>query len=79
MPKYIRTPLPLSAVERMQQERAGIPLGTTCAVSMVKGTPIRRGGRRIGTKRDGGTPIGRCPRYATMLCNGEPRCEAHRH
>lgn len=75
--KSIRTPHPLSMIERMQQERAGIAPGTYCAVHMVKGAPVIRGGRRVGTQRNGGKAIGPCPRYALILVDDTPLCEAH--
>jgi hypothetical protein len=77
--KGIRTPHDLSIIERMQQEQAGIEPGTLCCVQMVKGTGVYRGGHRVGTIRDGGRKIGPCPRYAVVLVDGVPLCDAHKY
>lgn len=80
MPRqYTRTPQLPTYIEREQQISAGLEPGTRCSVGMVKGTAVYKGGRRVGTKRDGGTPIGRCPRYAVKIVNGQPLCAAHGH
>lgn len=77
--QYTRTPHILSFTERIAQINAGLEPGTMCSVGMVKGTAVIKGGRRVGTKRDGGTPIGQCPRYAVKVVNGQPLCSAHGH
>ncbi len=76
--KYSRTPHNLSVIERMQQERAGLEPGTRCAVHMIKGIAVIKGGRRVGTRRDKGASIGQCPRYATISKDGVPLCDAHK-
>ncbi len=73
--KYTRTPHPLSVLERMQQERAGIEPGTYCAVHMSKGVSRYEGRTRVGRKA---VSIGDCPRYAVHLIDGVPLCDAHK-
>lgn len=77
--QYTRTPLPISALERMAQERLGLEEGTRCAVAMLGAKPLRKHGIMVGVDKEQVRELGQCPRYATRLIDGEPRCEAHGH
>jgi hypothetical protein len=70
-----RRPKEPSIIERMQQQRNGIPIGATCQHEMIRVQKLDPAKNL--TRYSGGRRLGPCPRFAMKQVGTKYFCDCH--